>query len=142
MESVTGTSNVFNISLVRTSPTWQVFTISYSSKKVETIDFADVCGNVSQNSSTEFEPVGINYDSADSYAIELTAFSSNGNHDTTQKTVVVKNATSPAISFTTVNACIANENTFNASSSDDASITQWNWEFGDGIGIAAGQNKR
>jgi PKD repeat protein len=74
------------------------------------------------------------------FAIELTAFSTNGNFDTYMDTVVIRDASSPAISFTTENACIDNENSFAASSSNDASVTSWNWNFGDGIGTASGQN--
>ena len=140
MSGVSGLSNVFNIAIVKTSPTWKIFTISYLSKKIKKIDFEDVCGSVSQHSSTAFEPQGISYDSAGIYAIELTAYSSNGNYDTSEEVVVVKAVSSPTISFTTANACIANENTFTATSSDDASISEWNWDFGDGSATASGQN--
>jgi PKD repeat protein len=55
-------------------------------------------------------------------------------------TVVVRDAISPTISFSTSNACISNENSFSATSSDDTSITTWNWDFGDGTGTASGQS--
>ncbi|MFC2124675.1 PKD domain-containing protein [Bacteroidota bacterium] len=129
---VTGLSNVFNISSVRNTPSWDIFTIGASDNMVKRSSFEDLCGYITMNNNTYFEPIGINYDSSGTYPVEFTAFSSNGNFDITQQNVVVKNQTAPLISFSNDNACIVNSNTFTASSSNDPSITIWNWNFGDG----------
>lgn len=140
MTNASGLSNIFNISLLRTPPTWSLFTIGASDKTVKRIDFEDICGFVNNNTSTEFKPQNISYPTAGTYAIELTAFDSLGNFDTHMETIVVRDATAPTTSFVTENACIDNENVFNASSSDDAGITSWSWDFGDGTAPTSGQN--
>jgi len=141
MNNVTGLSNIFNISLVRTPPTWKLFTIGVTDKTINKINFVDVCGEISQNSNTDFEPQNISYSSPGSYPIELTAYSAeNGNLDTHLDTIVVRDAAAPTTSFTTTNTCITNQNTFAATSSDDPSVTSWSWDFGDVVGTASGQN--
>jgi PKD repeat protein len=126
-------TQTWNMRKVRNSPDWQLMILKREGPLYR-IDFNDSTGG-----QTSFEP-DIAFFQPGSYPIELTAFSSNGNFDTYVDTVVVRDAISPTISFSTSNACISNENSFSANSSDDPSITTWNWDFGDGTGTASGQS--
>jgi PKD repeat protein len=128
-----------SLKIVRQSPGWFGFINSRNGSLLSKVSFSDNCSG-SLAASNAFEPHGVSYRNAGNFAIELTAFSTNGNFDTYMDTVVIRDASSPAITFTTENACLANENLFTASSSDDASITSWSWDFGDGVGTASGQN--
>jgi PKD repeat protein len=135
-----GTSDVFAYAIAKESPIWRGLAIGQNNKQIVLNTFLDNCNTYIPESSTDFQPTDISYSSPGSYPIELTAFSSNGNFDTYVDTVVVRDAISPTISFSTSNACISNENSFSATSSDDPSITTWNWDFGDGTGTASGQS--
>jgi PKD repeat protein len=127
-------TNTWCFRQVRTTPDWEFFVLQMTGN-LKQIRFED------QNlPTTNFEPQNISYNTPGTYAIELTAYSANGNYDTFMDTVVVRNASAPTTSFTTGNACISNSNTFTATSSDDASVTSWSWDFGDGSGTATGQN--
>jgi PKD repeat protein len=124
--------NTFTLDLVKFQPSWKAFTINYITKKLYRIDFYDSGNYVSNSSSIEFEPNNIKFSQEGYYVVELNAYDEYGNLDITVDTTQVLNNVAPAISFSTDNACIDNFNTFTASSSDDPSITSWNWNFGDG----------
>lgn len=134
-------TDVRSLAIVKTGTLWKALSGHFNNNNLYNINFQGECSkDLSINSSQEDMPENIQYFNSGTYPIELTAYDSLGNFDTYTDTVVVRDATAPTLSISTDNACIDNENRFSGVSSDDASITSWSWDFGDGTGAAAGQN--
>jgi len=115
------------LKVVRESPGWHAYSTSRNNGIVNRIDFNDQCtGNLAPN--TEIEPKHLIFDTPESFAIELTAFSSNGNIDVSSQTITVIDTQAPEISFSIDGSqCIANTNTF--TTSENAAITSYSWDF-------------
>jgi PKD repeat protein len=78
----------------------------------------------------------IRLDAPGTYPISLTAFDSNGNSSSITKDITVTNNQAPDITFSTGdNLCISNPIAFN--SNTEATITSYDWDFGDGNTSAA-----
>lgn len=107
---------------------------------LHTIKFSNHCEFTESNHSFSLVPEGVMYNSPGMYIISLSAFSYDMHFSSSIDTLIIKPASAPTLSFSTDNACIDNENTFYGASSDDAAITSWFWDFGDGTGVATGQN--
>jgi PKD repeat protein len=136
---VVGTSNVYAYTISRESPNWRGLAINQNTRQITLNTFLDNCSEEIPPSNDLFEP-SISHSTPGTYPIELTAYSTTGNFDTYMDTVVVRDASAPTTSFTSSNNCIANPNSFSATSSDDPAINSWSWDFGDGAGTASGQN--
>ena len=123
-------SSVYDISLVKYGSGWLGYTIGQSSKTVSVVAFEESCSALQLTSSTSPSPTGLSYDSAGRYLVELTAIHANGSIDRVRDTVTVLDQTAPDISFSTINQCTTNINTFTTSNTSD-DITSYSWNFGD-----------
>ncbi len=106
---------------------------STTDKTLYKLNFNGDCSSkISLNSSTDIEPETVSYFEPGDYYVNLTAYDGGGKFDTTVHVVNVLNKSAPFLSFVTNNICIDNVNIFSATSSDDKSVSSWNWDFGDG----------
>ena len=131
--------NTVKIAMAKVTSQWFAFSVNFGSNQFYKIKFPNNC-DANMQTSAEFNPVDIFYSEPGQKTIELSAKFTSGCSEQLARTITVKNQTAPTTSFATENTCIVNENIFTASSSEDANITSWNWDFGDGTGIASGQN--
>jgi PKD repeat protein len=132
-------ANTVKIAMAKVASQWFAFSVNYVSNQFYKIKFPNNC-DANMQTSAEFNPVDIFYSEPGQKTIELSAKFTSGCSEQLARTITVKNQTAPTTSFATENACIDNENVFNASSADDATITSWSWDFGDGTAPTSGQN--
>jgi PKD repeat protein len=108
---------------------WHGFIQNDGSRDLFKISFPENCA-ANSGWSAENSPTNINFNFPGTYKIGLTAYKNSYLVDSA-KIVVVKNATAPTITYSTNNLCIENSNVFTGISSNDPSVTTWNWDFGD-----------
>lgn len=125
---------VYTTSLVRHSPSWSLFALSYIDKKLHRLNFKENdCAYVNSSYSTEAEPSGIQYATPGVYAISLTAYDEAGNRDELIKSVTVAENLAPTVEISTDNACISKTNNFSSEHlTPDQTITSYTWTFPDG----------
>ncbi len=131
-------SNTLKMAFAKDGSNWRGFMLNYSSKQLFKINFPNNC-SANFSTSNAYSPDNIYYYTPGNYSVELIA---NNDAECSQRSVRhlnVRNSSSPIISFMTDNICLANTNQFTATSSDDASISAWKWDFGDG-NAGTGQN--
>jgi PKD repeat protein len=135
--NLTAGSNPFGLSLTKYGSRWIAYMLG-SNAALYAVSFPDNCG-ASISISNEYTPVSTSYSTPGKYYIACTGFSSNGNSQATFDSIFIKSVSSPAVSFSTSNACLAVPNNFNAASPGDSVITSWTWDFGDGSPNGSGQ---
>jgi len=133
-------SNTLKIAMAKQSSEWKAFSINYTTRELYRFDFPNDC-SANDPISNQYNPANLYYSKSGTKSIELMVTSNTGCSQHKAQKIHIDNTSAPTISFTSNdNTCIANENTFTATFSDDPSITSWSWDFGDGNGTAPGQN--
>jgi PKD repeat protein len=122
-------ANTVAFKIFRTAPNWKGLVVDYFNKKISKISFSGICNNMTTQTSTNFQPQGLEYLATGNYAIELSAVHQNGNIVTETKSVSVSSSISPMIDITgNDNQCLGVMNTF---VSLPGNLTSYSWSFGD-----------
>ncbi len=132
------TDNGYAVNLAEKYDQWHLYVVDYINltKGLYHLSFNNNCP-LENHSFTEFEPENVSIDTPGTYPVSLTVYDENGNFANMTKELVVVDQEAPEIDFITDgNVCVEGVTEFNGQSS--ASITSWNWEFGD-TGTASGQ---
>jgi PKD repeat protein len=99
------------------------------SKRVMAIKYSQ---NIDVNvpTSTDFEPVGVTFNTPGSYPVTLSITNADGDYSTYTDTIDI--STAPVSSFAVSNTCSGDMTSFlDGSTMNNGTITSWNWDFGD-----------
>lgn len=131
-------SNVVGFDLFRDNSIIKGIGIGKSDRKLSLTEFPRTCGS-SVESSVEFEPTNIIFDTSGQYYISLKATDGNGVSQSSSKLITVNSSNAPQVKSVTTGNCISNFISFSGQQIS-GNITAWNWDFGDGVGTSNLQN--
>jgi PKD repeat protein len=121
--------NNLKIKLIKDKSSWRAFTPSWATTKLFKISFPNAtCPGTFSPVIIQNSPI-VSYTTAGLFAVTLRAFNGLGQFDESTKAIAVSSILAPTIDFNYTSACV---NTSNAFTPLPASLSLYNWNFGDG----------
>ncbi len=125
-----GGTNPKGIEVIRKGNTNYVFLQNNGTSNFQIVKYSNII-NVSQASSTDFNPTGISFNSSGIFPVTLTSTDSSGNTSSVTQQLQVFN--SPISEFSVSNLCEGDSTNFvDSSFISNGVIISWLWNFGDG----------
>ncbi len=124
-------SSTRGIETIWDNGTWHTFTANAVTNELFSIDFSKDCG-ISKGGSRLYEPNGISYNQSGTFTITFTGYNDLGGFSSLSKNINVTNSQAPQIAVEeNESLCLSTVKTFSAISPDEATITSYQWTFGD-----------
>lgn len=133
-----GIDLAIGLSIVKTGSSYFCASVNYTNGRLKVLQFPKSC-SLDEAYVDELNPDGINYSTAGTRLVTLTAKGSNDEVITVTKPVTIDVALAPDLIITESGNCLANAISFAGSQQSGAPLNTLQWNFGDG-NMASGQN--